>query len=90
MNKVIVYKQAGGTAVILFPAPEALEIFGIDAVAQKDVPEGFPYGIIDGADVPDVEAWEVPAELLKDGIGAAWNTFDKRVDATLSNAAGGA
>lgn len=75
MNKVIVYKRADGAAVVLFPAPEALSIYGINAIAKKDVPRGIPYGIVDAEAVPDIETWSIPDDLLKDGVGAEWDTF---------------
>lgn len=75
MGKVIVFKQADGAATVVYPAPEALGIYGIEAIAQKDVPHGTPYGIVDAADIPDIESWSIPDDLLKDGVGAEWSTF---------------
>lgn len=75
MKKVIVYKQEDGSAVVLLPAPEALALFGIDAIAHKDVPEGVPYGIINDSDVQDSDTWVIPDELLTDGVGASWGVF---------------
>lgn len=79
MEKRIVYKTGDGGVAIIVPAPEALEIYGIDAIAKKDVPAGSPYKIIDVSDVPSDRtfrsAWTVDSELLTDGVGSESNEF---------------
>lgn len=59
---------------VIIPAPEALEMHGIDAIAQKDVPTGKPYKIVDASEIPtdrsQREAWTVSADALNDGVGA--------------------
>lgn len=78
MSQVIIYiPDAGGVAVI-YPAPEALSIYGIDQIAQKDVPAGKPYKIIDAGEVPADRtfraAWTIEEALLTDGVGAEYDT----------------
>ena len=76
--KRIIYKNADGSVTSLTPAPAALAIYSIDAIAQKDVPAGLPYKIIDVIDLPirDQRAlWDVDSALLTDGVGAASNEF---------------
>lgn len=81
MNQVIIYKQDNGVVAIVRPTDEALTLYGIDAIAQKDVPTGKPYKIINAADIPTDrslrDAWTVDEADLTDGIGAEWDTFDE-------------
>lgn len=55
------------------PSPEALVIYGIDAIARRDVPAGLPYLICDVADIP---ASTVDYTTFKSGIGNSTNTWD--------------
>jgi hypothetical protein len=61
MNRII-YLQDNGTVAVIIPTPEALEQYDILAIAQKDVPAGKPYKIVDVADIPSDRtfrnAWE--------------------------------
>ena len=81
MSQVIIYKQDSGTVAIIRPTEEALLKYGIDAIAQKDVPAGKPYKIIDEAELPadrtQRSAWTVDEADLTDGVGAEWDTFDE-------------
>ena len=81
MNPVIIYKQDNGVVAVIWPTPEALAVHGIEAIAQKDVPAGYPYKIIDAADIPTDrptrDAWTVEDADLTDGVGADRNTFDE-------------
>lgn len=80
---VIIYKQDNGVVAIIRPTGEALALHGIEAIAQKDVPAGKPYKIIDAADVPtdrtQRNSWTVDDTDLTDGVGAVGNTFDEVV-----------
>ena len=80
--RVIYPTDEGGVAVIV-PTPEALEQYGIEAIALKDVPAGKPFKIVDTADVPSDRtfraAWEVDAATLTDGVGAESNEFPAEV-----------
>ena len=76
--KRIIYKNSDGGVSVITPAPDALAIYGINAIAQKDVPAGLPYKIIDAIDLPSRdqrELWDVDSALLTDGVGAASNKF---------------
>ncbi len=79
MNQVIIYKQDNGVLAVVRPTEEALNLYGIEAIALKDVPEGKPFKIIDAADIPsdrtDRAFWTCDDEDLTDGVGAAWSTF---------------
>jgi hypothetical protein len=59
---VIIYKQDNGTVAIIRPTEEALAIYGIDAIAKKDVPAGKEFKIVSVDDIPSDrtfrDAWE--------------------------------
>lgn len=78
MNQRIVYKTDEGVAVIV-PTQEALDQWGIEAIAAKDVPAGKPYKIVSIDDIPldrtFRDAWDVDEATLTDGVGAESNTF---------------
>ena len=79
MNQVILYKQDNGVVAIIRPTAEALALYGIEAIAQKDVPAGKPYKIIDASEIPadrsQRNAWTVDDADLTDGVGAESNEF---------------
>ena len=79
MNRII-YKTTDGGVAVIVPSDEALNKYGIEAIAKKDVPAGQPYKIVDVADVPSDRtfrnAWEVDEATLTDGVGAVSNTFE--------------
>lgn len=75
--QVIIYKQDSGRMAIVRPTLEALSVFGIDAIAKKDVPAGKPYKIMDSSELPadrsQRDSWTVSDSILTDGIGEASN-----------------
>lgn len=79
MSQVIIYKQDNGRIAIVRPTQEAIDAHGIEAVAQKDVPSGKPYKIINESDLPSDRsqrnAWTVSDADLDDGTGAESNEF---------------
>lgn len=80
MTQLILYTQDNGTVAIIRPTEEALALYGIDAIAKKDVPFGKPYKIVDASTIPTDRtfrsAWEVDDVDLTDGIGAESNEFE--------------
>lgn len=62
MNQRIIYQTDDGGVAVIIPAPEAVEKYGIEAIALKDVPEGKPFKIVDVSDIPEDRtfrnAWE--------------------------------
>lgn len=78
--QVIVYKNDGGGVSIVIPTDEALSMASIGQIAQKDVPAGKPYKIIDASEIPSNRstraAWTVDEADLTDGVGAEWSTFE--------------
>ena len=83
MTQVIIYKQDNGVVAIIRPTAEALALYGIKAIAQKDVPAGKPYKIIDASEIPtdrtQRNAWTVDDAALTDGVGAESNEFPQEV-----------
>lgn len=79
MTKVIIYKLDNGGVAEMFPTPDILQTRTVEEVAQKDVPHGKPYKIIDKSELPtDLtfrNAWEVDESLLTDGVGSESNDF---------------
>jgi hypothetical protein len=79
MTQVIIFKQDTGVVAIIRPTEEALALYGIEAIAQKDVPAGKPYKIIDASEIPtdrsQRNAWTVDDADLTDGVGAEYSTF---------------
>lgn len=83
MTQRIIYQTDEGSVAVIIPTPEALEQYGIQAIALKDVPAGKPFKIVDAADVPSDRtfrsAWEVDPSTLVDGVGAESNEFPEEV-----------
>jgi len=79
MTQRIIYQTDEGGVAVIIPSQEALEQYGIEAIALKDVPAGKPFKIVDTASVPSDRtfraAWEVDAATLTDGVGAESNSF---------------
>lgn len=80
MSKVIIFKDDKDRVVELFPTPDILKTRTVEEVAQKDVPAGKPYKIVDKSDLPSDDfrnAWEVDESLLTDGVGSDSNEFQE-------------
>ena len=77
--QVIIYKQPSGVIAIVRPTEEALALYGIEAIAQKDAPAGLPYKIINASEIPtdrsQRNAWTVDDAELTDGVGSESNEF---------------
>jgi hypothetical protein len=68
----IIYKTPENTVSVLTPT---LEWSGtMEELAQKDVPTGLKYKIVEDSDIPSDrsfrDAWEVDEAELTDGVGA--------------------
>ena len=77
--------QTSGTIAILQRNPTEInpstgELWTDEEVAQKDVPKGFKYKIIDDSDEPTDrsfrEAWGGDESELTDGVGADYGVLD--------------
>jgi hypothetical protein len=82
--QVIIYKQDNDSLAVVYPTQEAIDIYGIEAIALKDVPSGKPFKIIDSSELPaDRSArtfWTVDDVVLTDGVGAEYSTFPEPVE----------
>ena len=71
MDKRIIYKNDDGTIGIIVPANCGLTV---EQIAQKDVPTGKSYKIVNVSEIPsDREfrnAWTIDDAELTDGVGA--------------------
>lgn len=77
----IIYKNTDKTIAVLIPTQEALDIYGIEAIAKKDTPSGLPYWIVPTTDIPSDrsqrEAWSIDEVANPPhGYGAILNTFE--------------
>lgn len=74
----ILYQQNDGTVAIIVPIlteinPETGEPYTIKEIAEKDVPQGKKYKIVEDSDIPTDRsfrnAWVVDENDLTDGVG---------------------
>ena len=79
MTQRIVYKNDDGGVSVVIPSDEALQSYTIQEIAEKDVPAGKAFKIVDATDIPSDRtfrnAWEVDEATLADGVGAESNEF---------------
>lgn len=78
--KCIAYTRPDGGVSVVHPAPEFIDI--IETIADKDVPAGLLYKIIDTSDLPSREtrsAWQLDlTESNADGKGLTKEEFDDK------------
>ena len=69
MSNVVIYTQENGTVAVLVPAPNCP--LTVNEIADKDVPTGVSYWIVDSAELPeeDQESWELINMPAPDGVG---------------------
>lgn len=64
MEKRIIYPTETGGVAVIVPSAEYLERHTIEELAEKDVPIGTQYKIVNAADIPSDRtfrnAWEYP------------------------------
>jgi len=79
MEKRIIFKTEEGGVAIVIPAPECLQKYSIKEIADKDVPAGRPYKIVDVSEIPTDRtfrnAWDIDESELTDGVGSDSNEF---------------
>lgn len=80
MIKRIIYKSTDGVLAVLIPTDECLQTKTIEQIAQKDVPSGLAYKIVDADDIPADRtfrgAWTIADSELTDGTGGEHDMFD--------------
>jgi hypothetical protein len=77
--KVIIFKNEDGGVGVMYPVQHYVDLYGIDAVARKDVKAGTPFKIIDTEQLPmdiDQARWDVDEADLTDGVGSESNEFN--------------
>ena len=82
--KRIIYKNQDNSVSVLIPTDEALSFATIEQIAEKDVPVGLPYWIVDTSIVPTDRtfrnAWEIDDSFGEpDGFGGENNEFDEEL-----------
>ena len=74
----IIYKQDSGVLAVIIPAltainPNTGSVYTAKEIAEKDVPTGKKYKIIEDSDLPSNrnfrDAWTVDESDLTDGVG---------------------
>ena len=76
-DKRIIYKNTDSSVSsdvsIIIPTPEALQSMTIEQIAQKDVPTGLKYKIVDVSEISTDrtfrDAWTIDEAELTDGVG---------------------
>lgn len=69
----IIYLNDTGFLCIVHPTKSALDQMTIQEIAEKDVPTGLPYKIVEDSEIPTDrtfrDAWTVDEAILTDGVG---------------------
>ena len=78
----IIFENLDKSVGILIPTQECINIFGIEAIAKKDVPQGLPYWIVEDIHIPESRefrgAWEIDESMGEpNGYGHQGNTFEE-------------
>jgi hypothetical protein len=89
----IIYKNTDNSVGVLIPTSEAIAMFtneneALLAIAEKDVPAGLPYWIVEDSAIPEDrtfrDAWEIDETLGEPtGFGGESNEFDDTVLETI-------
>ena len=88
-----IYKNPDNSVGIIIPSDEALAIFGLEKILEKDVPAGLPYWMVSVNDIPENRifrsAWEIDENFGKpDGFGGENNQFDSSLLAIYNQSKG--
>ncbi len=78
----IIFENLDKSVGVLIPTQECIDLFGIEAIAKKDVPEGLFYWIVEDDFIPESRtfrgAWEIDSSLeTANGIGSTYSTFEE-------------
>ncbi len=75
----IIFKNPDNSIGIITPSQEVLAKYTYKQIAEKDVPAGLPYVIVEESMIPSDRtwrsAWELPEDTKFDGVGAETYTF---------------
>jgi hypothetical protein len=79
MSQKIIYRTPEGGVAVITPTAEALNSYSIEQIADKDVPAGLAFKIVDEDVIPSDrtfrDAWEVDPTTLTDGVGSEYDVF---------------
>lgn len=77
----IIFENQDKSIGILIPTQQALDTYGIDAIAKKDVPAGLPYWIVEDSEIPtnreDRDSWVMDTDIEPHGYGSVFYTFEE-------------
>ena len=77
MNKRIIYQNDSGGVSVIVPSQEFLTTGSIEQLAQKDVPAGKSYQIVDVSEIPSDrtfrDAWTISGDTVDHDIAKAKN-----------------
>lgn len=77
----IIFRNKDNSVGVITPSQEAIDLYGIEAIAKKDVPGGLEYKIVSVEDVPSDrtfrDAWEWDSIVQPDGVGSESNVFEE-------------
>ena len=78
----IIFENKDKSVGILIPTKECIDLFGIEAIAKKDVPEGLPFWIVNNDFIPQDRtfrgAWEIDESMGEPhGYGHEGYTFEE-------------
>mgnify|MGYP001769449820 CR=1 FL=1 len=78
--KRIIFKNTDNSIGVIIPSQEVMNKYTLVQIANKDVPAGLPYKIVNTSDVPSDRtfrnAWELAEDTVFDGVGSVSNTFE--------------
>ena len=79
---IVIFENQDKSIGILIPTQECVDLFGIEAIAKKDVPEGLPFWIVEDVHIPESRtfrgAWEIDESMGEPhGYGHKDNTFEE-------------
>lgn len=82
--KRIIFKNTDNSIGIIIPSQEVMSKYTLVQIANKDVPAGLPYKIVNTSDVPSDRtfrnAWELAEDTVFDGVGSESNEFPKEIE----------
>ena len=84
MSSRIIYKNLDNSVGVIIPTQEVLKFATVLQVAEKDVPAGLPYWIVEDSVIPEDRtfrgAWEIDESFGKPtGFGGESNQFDSEL-----------
>ena len=65
----IIFKNLDGAILVFTPTQEALDLFTLDEIAQRVVPTGLKYLIVDPSAIPSDQTFRDTWELYENEIG---------------------